>query len=250
MTNIFDVLTERYDAWYDSEDGRPLYESELKCLRPMVESARRPILEIGVGTGRFAMHFPDVTGIDPSLNSLEIARKRGVKTVYGYGENLPFGDESFGCILIIATLCFVERPLDVLKESRRALKEDGSMILGLVPKDSAWGVFYEEKRRTGHPFYSAARFYTLKDLADMLQTTGLKISRIRSTLLQKPDDYRKIEEPVEGLVKSAGFLCVEAKIEKQKKNINQLEVCSGQLKTFFHVNKACIISHSCSMPAE
>jgi ubiquinone/menaquinone biosynthesis C-methylase UbiE len=211
MTNIFDVLTEKYDAWYDSADGSPLYESELLCLRPLVEDSPKPILEIGVGTGRFAMHFPDVTGIDPSPNSLKMAEKRGVKTVHGYGEKLPFGDETFGCILIIVTLCFVEKPLEVLREAKRVLRKEGSIIIGLVPKDSPWGTFYEEKGRSGHPFYSTARFYTLKDVEDMLQVTELKISRIRSTLLQRPDEPRRIEEPVEGYVNGAGFLCVEAK---------------------------------------
>jgi ubiquinone/menaquinone biosynthesis C-methylase UbiE len=209
--NIFDILTDKYDAWYDSEDGRPLYESELKCLRPLVESCPRPILEVGVGTGRFAMHFPDATGIDPSVNALKMAEKRGVKTVHGYGEHLPFEDESFGCVLIIVTLCFVERPLDVLREAKRVLKREGSIIIGLVPKDSQWGAFYEEKKRAGHPFYGNARFYTLKDLEDMLQIVGLGISRIRGTLLQKPDEPRRIEEPVECVINGAGFLCIEAK---------------------------------------
>jgi ubiquinone/menaquinone biosynthesis C-methylase UbiE len=211
MINIFDIQTDKYDAWYDSEEGRPLYESELKCLRPMVESAPPPILEIGVGTGRFAMHFPDVTGIDPSLNSLKMAEKRGVKTVHGCGENLPFEEETFGCVLIIVTLCFVEEPLDVLREAKRVLRKDGSIIIGLVPKDSAWGAFYEEKKRAGHPFYSNARFYTLKDVEDMLHAAGLKIARKRSTLLQRPDEPRRIEEPVEGYVNGAGFLCIAAK---------------------------------------
>lgn len=209
--NIFDILTDKYDAWYDSEDGRLLYESELKCVRPLVESCSGPILEIGVGTGRFAMHFPEVTGIDPSLNALRMAEKRGVKTVLGYGENLPFEEESFGCVLIIVTLCFVERPLDVLMEAKRVVRRDGSIIIGLVPRDSLWGVFYEEKKRAGHPFYSNARFYTLNDLDDMIQSAGLGISRIRSTLMQKPDEPRRIEEPVEFLVEGAGFLCVEAR---------------------------------------
>jgi tRNA-Thr(GGU) m(6)t(6)A37 methyltransferase TsaA len=209
--NIFDVLTDKYDAWYDSADGRPLYESELKCLAPMVEGSPKPILEIGVGTGRFAMHFPDVTGIDPSLNALKVAERRGVKTVHGYGENLPFDNESFGCVLIIVTLCFVERPLDVLREAGRVLRKDGTIIIGLVPKDSPWGVFYEGKKRAGHPFYSSARFYTTKELENMLRKSGLKISRIMSTLLQKPDESRKTEEPVEGNVRNAGFLCIEAK---------------------------------------
>ncbi|MEJ2695945.1 MAG: class I SAM-dependent methyltransferase [Candidatus Sulfobium sp.] len=209
--NIFDILTDKYDAWYDSADGRPLYESELKCLRPMVESCQGPILEVGVGTGRFAMHFPDVIGIDPSPNALKMAEKRGVKTVHGYGENLPFKDEIFGCILIIVTLCFVERPLDVLKEAKRVLKRDGSIIMGLVPGDSPWGAYYEEKKRSGHPFYSNARFYAMKDLEDMLQSAGLRISRIRSTLLQRPDEPGRIEQPVEYRVNGAGFLCIEVK---------------------------------------
>lgn len=215
MENIFDILTEKYDAWYDSAEGRPLYESELKCLRPMVEASPGPILEIGVGTGRFAIHFPGVTGLDPSLNALKIAEKRGVKTVHGYGENLPFEDETFGCILIIVTLCFVENPLDVLREAKRVLRKGGSIIIGLVPKDTPWGIFYEEKKRVGHPFYRNARFYTFKDIENMLQTAGLKISRIRSTLLQRPDDSRKIEEPVEGSISSAGFLCIEVKTDNE-----------------------------------
>ncbi len=211
MNNIFDMLTDKYDAWYDSEEGRPLFESELKCLKPLVEDSPEPILEIGVGTGRFAMHFPGVTGIDPSLNALRMAETRGVKTVHGYGENLPLGDETFGCILLIVTLCFVENPLDVLREAKRVVRKDGRIILGFVPKDSPWGAFYEEKKRAGHPFYRNARFFVLKDMENMLQAAGLKISRIRSTLLQKPGGIRRIEEPVEGNVSGAGFLCIEVK---------------------------------------
>jgi ubiquinone/menaquinone biosynthesis C-methylase UbiE len=211
MTNIFDVLTEKYDAWYDSEEGKPLYEGELLCLKPMVENAPAPILEIGVGTGRFAMHFPDVVGVDPSSNALKIADKRGVKTVQAFGEDLPFRDNTFNCILIIVTLCFVQKPLDVLKEAKRVLKKDGSIIIGLVPKDSLWGIFYEKKKRQGHPFYGEATFYSLADLQKFLDDISMKITRVRSTLLQRPDEPRRIEEPVEGYSEIAGFLCIEAK---------------------------------------
>ncbi len=214
MENPFDILTDKYDAWYDSEEGSPLYESELKCLRAMVESSPPPILEIGVGTGRFAMHFPRATGIDPSMNSLRMAEKRGVKTVHGYGESLPFDDETFGCVLIIVTLCFVEKPLEVLREAKRVLKKDGSIIIGLVPQDSPWGIFYEEKKKAGHPFYSEATFYTFNDVKRMLEGAGLFMARIRSTLSQRPDEPARVEEPVEGYLKGAGFLCIEAKRDR------------------------------------
>jgi ubiquinone/menaquinone biosynthesis C-methylase UbiE len=211
MTNIFDVLTGKYDAWYDSEDGKPLYESELLCLKPLVENCSLPILEIGAGTGRFAMHFPDVVGIDPSMNSLMMAERRGVKIVHGSGENLPFENEIFGCILIIVTLCFVPAPLGILKEAKRVLKKDGSIITGLVPKDSLWGIFYQDKKRQGHPFYGGATFYSLSDIRGLLEDINMKVTRIRSTLLQRPDEPSRLEEPVEGYMVDAGFLCIEAK---------------------------------------
>lgn len=211
MTNVFDTLTDKYDMWYDSEAGRLLYESELLCLKPLVERATSMILEIGVGTGRFAMHFSGAIGVDPSSNSLQIARKRSVKTVQAYGECLPFRDNTFGCILIVVTLCFVQNPIDVLKEAKRVLKKDGSIIIGLVPKDSPWGIFYEEKKKQGHPFYREATFYTFANLKSLLKETDLKITGIRSTLLQRPYELRRIEEPDEGYVKEAGFLCIEVK---------------------------------------
>lgn len=96
------------------------------------------------------------------------------------------------------------------------LKGNGSIVIGLVPKDSPWGAFYEEKKRQGHPFYSSARFYPFKDIKGMLQNCGLKITRVRSTLFQRPGEPRKVENPVEKYMKGAGFLCIEVKKIDQK----------------------------------
>ncbi len=211
MEDIFDTLTEEYDSWYDSEEGKPLYESELKCLKPLVDNAPLPILEIGVGTGRFAMHFPNVIGIDPSVKALKRAKERGIRTVQARGENLPFKKGVFGCMLMVATLCFVEDPVRVLKEVKGVLKPGGSIIMGIIPKDSPWGVFYEEKKKKGNPFYSKARFYTFHEIKQMINLSGFAIVRIRSTLLQRPDEPHRIEEPIDGYIKDAGFLCMEVK---------------------------------------
>jgi ubiquinone/menaquinone biosynthesis C-methylase UbiE len=211
MLNIFDTMADRYDAWYDSEEGRPLYESEFACLKPLVEDAPRPILEVGVGTGRFAMYFLPATGLDPALTTLKLAEKPGIETVQGIGEKLPFDDGSFGCVLIIVTICFVEDPFKVLIEAKRVLKKDGRIIIGLVPADSPWGAFYHKKKRQGYPFYERSRFYSFDETNKLLEDAGLKITRIRSTLIRRPEQPRQVEEPVEGYVKGAGFLCMEAR---------------------------------------
>lgn len=211
MVDIFNLYSEKYDLWYDSEEGRPLYESELCCLKSLTEHCFPHVLEVGVGTGRFAQWFPGAIGIDPAYNALRFAQRRGVRVVQAIGETLPFKDETFGCVLLIVTLCFVQNPIDVLQEAKRVLKRSGSIIIGLVPKDTPWGEFYEKKKKHGHPFYSNARFYSRKDLEKMLYKCGMRISEIRSTLLQRPQDKRRVEIPIDGFLKEAGFLCIEAK---------------------------------------
>jgi hypothetical protein len=49
----------------------------------------------------------------------------------------------------------------------------------------------------GHPFYSSTRFYSFEDIEGILQDAGLNITRIRSTLFQRPEEPRRIENPVE-----------------------------------------------------
>jgi len=207
-TDAFSTRALEYDSWYDGEEGRPLYTSELECLSPLV--SHTPVLEVGVGTGRFAMHFPGSYGIDPAFEALEMAKKRGVRSVQGLGERLPFKDGVFGTVLIVLTLCFVKDPLEVLKEAERVIRRDGEVIICFIPVDSPWGRLYGEKKKRGSPFYRGARFYTFEEVGAFVRRAGLDVTRTRSTLLQGPADSRRIEKPFEGPVKGAGFVCVKA----------------------------------------
>lgn len=209
MTSIPDSLNEGYDTWYDSKEGRPLYESQFACLKPLVEEAPRPILEIGVGTGRFTMYFLPATGIDPTLTALKLAQARGIGIVRS-GEKVPFDNGSFGCIIIIVTLCLTEDPLKVLLEAKRTLRKDGRIIIGFVAADTPWSAFYQEKKKQGHPFYAIARCYTFDGIRKLVKDAGLEITKVRSTLIRRPDQQRETEEPVDGYVAGAGFIGIVA----------------------------------------
>lgn len=211
--NIFDTMAEEYDAWYDTENGKKLFKSELECLKLLVHKSRGPILEIGVGTGRFATRFPGAYGVDTAFNALRIAQTRGIRCVRGRGESLPFRGETFETVLVIATLCFVKDPVLLLKEAKRILTCKGSIVVGFIPKDSPWGVLYEEKKRLGSPFYRSAGFYTFKEFEGLINKADLKIISIHSTLLQDPAGPAKVEDSHEGHLNGAGFVCV--KIESQ-----------------------------------
>ena len=130
----------------DRPFGKSAFKLEKASIKSLCKGLKPPLLEVGVGTGRFAQALGIEYGVDISSEVLKFAKKREVTVVKGAGEELPFKDKVFGGVFLIVTLCFVDAPLKVLKESARVLRDDGSIILGLILKESPWARFYEEKQ--------------------------------------------------------------------------------------------------------
>lgn len=202
--DIFDRYYKEYDSWYDR--NRFAYLSELEALKKVVPEFEKG-LEIGVGTGRFAQAMGITLGIDPSAEMLKIAAERGVITRCGVGEDLPFWEESFDFVAIIISLCFVNNPLKVLQESRRVLKKNGRIILGIVDKDSFLGKFYQKKKSI---FYKTANFFNIKDISELFKGVGFNKSTYHQTLFNYPDKLNIIEKPQKGFGKG-GFVVIAAK---------------------------------------
>jgi len=152
-TSPFDDLASDYDAWFDGE-GKVIFAIEVRVLQQVLPSLPEPWLEVGVGSGRFAEALGIKTGIDPSVNLVGMARKRGITVLLGRGEQQIFGAASFGTVFLIVTLCFLDSVADVLKEVYRILIADGKIVLGLVSKESPWGEFYKKKKRQVSLIYS------------------------------------------------------------------------------------------------
>jgi ubiquinone/menaquinone biosynthesis C-methylase UbiE len=202
--NIFDTYTKEYDLWY--EENRFVYLSELEALKKVVPRKGKG-LEIGVGTGRFAQPLGVSYGIDPSEKMLEIARRRGIKTFVGKGENLPFDDDEFDFVLIVITICFVDNPEQVISESRRVLKDDGRLIIGIVDKDSHLGKFYLEKKKEGHRFYKEANFFSAKEIMELLKKYNFKKIVTFQTIFQPLERIKEIERPRKGFGEG-GFVII------------------------------------------
>jgi ubiquinone/menaquinone biosynthesis C-methylase UbiE len=91
------------------------------------------ILNIGCGTGSdavilFNRGFHDITGIDINREFLKVARKRVPKCTFKYADvyDLPFSDEQFDVITIIATNEFIDAKRAFM-ECSRVLKKGGLM---------------------------------------------------------------------------------------------------------------------------
>ena len=205
----FDDLASDYDAWFEKE-GKSIFAIEVAAFHEVLPSLPKPWLEVGVGSGRFARALGIETGVDPSIRLLGMARWRGITAFLGRGEQELFDKESFGAVFLIVTLCFVDSPLDVLKEAYRILVPGGKIVMGLVLKESPWGRFYERKKREGHRFYKYATFYSYGDVVRLLQQAGFSTEQVISTLFQKPGRVKHMELPQRGYSSSAGFTVIVA----------------------------------------
>lgn len=205
----FERHARRYDAWFDHERGRRIFPVEVACLRKILYDLPRPWLEVGVGTGRFASALDIEEGIDPSKEVLKYARQRGIRVRPGFAEKLPYTDCTFGAMFMIVTVCFLSAPEKAFRECARVLTPDGSLIIGLVPKDSPWGRMYAKKGKEGHPFYSVTTFYTCRDVIGMVGSQRFALREAYSCLFEPPDtNADKLSPPRSGILPDAGFVAM------------------------------------------
>jgi len=203
---VFEKFHRQYDRWFTR--NKSVYWSEVEAIRRLIPKDGRG-LEVGVGTGRFSTPFGIEIGLDPSRRMGFLAKKRGIQVVCGVGEYLPFGDETFDFVLNVTTICFVQDPYATLKETRRVLKNHGSVIIGFVDGDSKLGRFYES-RKSESRFYGSAKFYSVEDLRRWLIELCFNDFSIHQTIFRFPHEVNSIEPIKEGYGEG-GFIALRAK---------------------------------------
>lgn len=95
------------------------------------------ILEIGVGTGKVAVHYPEhlkVVGIDFSKNMLSKAReevkdKDNITLIEMDAQHLSFEDNTFDTVVASCVFCAVHDPIKGIKEMQRVCKPGGKIIM-------------------------------------------------------------------------------------------------------------------------
>jgi ubiquinone/menaquinone biosynthesis C-methylase UbiE len=202
--NHYEKHWQEYDEWYDAHPA--IYQSEIKALEKVMPSGRG--LEVGVGTGRLASPFSVQFGLDPSFNMLKLAKNRNINVIQGFGENLPFKNETFHYVLIVFTIEFVDDPPRFLKEAARILKKDGTLILGITDRNSLWGEFYEQKAAQGES-HTGFSFLTPEEILEIFKNIDVEFEEAFQTLFQPPPDIKDIEQPKRGFGQG-GFVVLKA----------------------------------------
>jgi ubiquinone/menaquinone biosynthesis C-methylase UbiE len=179
-TEPFDEYSDAYDQWFTKNVD--LYEAELKAVRRLMPPHGSEGVEVGVGSGKFAVPLGIKTGVEPSEKMAAKAKMQGIDICRGVAEDLPFPDARLGYILMVTTICFVDDILRSFREAFRVLKPGGCIIVGFVDKESDLGKQYEAKKAHSK-FYRSATFFSTREVLMYLNKAGFRIAGIRQTLI-------------------------------------------------------------------
>lgn len=202
----FEKYTHRYENWFEKHNF--VYESEVQALKEHLPEDGKGI-EIGVGSGRFALPLNVQFGLDPSKKLLSIAKKRGITPIEGVAENLPFSDGTFDFVLMVTTICFLDSIKAAFEEIFRILKPSGYFLVGFIDKENPLGKVYQ-KYKHENIFYQSATFYSVDEISHYLKRAGFRNFRISQTIFHELAKINKIE-PIKKGYGEGSFISISAK---------------------------------------
>jgi len=166
--SVFEDHAVDYDRWFD-EHGE-VYAVQVKMLRTALPDHGIG-LEIGVGSGRFAVPSGIRCGIDPSRGLIRIARQRGIEVVRGEGEHLPYRAGVFDYVLMMTVICFLDDAVAVFSEVNRVLRPGGMLIVGFIEKGGEIFRQYRHESVKGR-FLQYATFRTVEEVTGFFSEAG------------------------------------------------------------------------------
>ena len=184
----FEKYSEKYEDWF--ERNKFVYESEIQAIKELFPKVKKSI-EIGVGSGKFAIPLGIKTGVDPSPRMRKIAEQKGIKVINAVAEELPFENFQFEVVLMVTTICFVDNLNLAFREAYRILKLGGYLIIGFVDKDSSLGKLYQQYKEKSL-FYNIATFYSVKEVVYNLSKVGFKEFDFRQTIFHGLNEIKDV----------------------------------------------------------
>ncbi|MCF8232641.1 MAG: class I SAM-dependent methyltransferase [Bacteroidales bacterium] len=202
----FEEFPDHYENWF--EENQAIYESELQALRTLLPKGKQ-VVEIGVGSGRFAAPLDIRTGVEPSAQMRKLARQRGIDAREGVAENLPLNDSQFDFALMVTTICFLDDIEKAFREVQRILKPAGEFIIGFIDRESDVGQTYQQYKNES-AFYSIATFYSVDEIISYLKKTGFRDFEFVQTIFRNLPEIKE-PEPVKTGYGEGSFVGINAK---------------------------------------
>ncbi len=180
----FEKYSKEYDEWFI--ENWNIYQAELNVIKSLIPSDVSGV-EIGVGSGRFALPLGIKIGVEPSNKMAEISRKKGIQVYEAVAEQLPFNNKTFDFALMVTTICFVDDIVKSFQEAHRVLKNDGFIVIGFIDKESELGKQYQLKKEASR-FYRNATFYSVNEVMNFLTKAHFEDFLIKQTVFSSRSD--------------------------------------------------------------
>lgn len=164
-----------HPAWRDTQAASVFY----LCMKP-----GGTVLDVGCGNGSSLRSLEckgwSGVGIDFDQAAVQIAREKGTDAYVGDLFSQEFPDGSFDAIIMNHVIEHVPRPLELLNECRRVLKEDG-VLLAITPNAVSRGhERYGEDWRGFEPDH--LQIFSVDSLAALGTAAGFNQVRAFSSL--------------------------------------------------------------------
>lgn len=186
----------------------PSYIGERNDILELIPCSAKRVLDIGCSIGTLgkslkARQDVEVIGIEYDKEMAKIAEKYLDKIIIGDLDSilLPdlFSDIQFDCIVFADVLEHLKDPWSIVQTTHNLLREKGVVIIS-VPNVRHYTTIlnllirgYWPYRERGIHDKNHLRFFTLKNIKDMLQQAGLEILKIERSLriIERPHPYNK-----------------------------------------------------------
>lgn len=158
--NPYDRLASVYDRWLTGDETAP------PCMAFYLDELRdetKPVLELGVGTGRISHALADggicTIGLDASMNMLRQCRltqgsnpvSPRLSLVCGRFEQLPFASQAFATVILpmrtLGHLVDVRHRNAMFAEVTRILRPGGRFVFDHYNLDRDWAEAHDGQRR-------------------------------------------------------------------------------------------------------
>lgn len=142
-TDKIDYYIEMHKTWCESPFYRHYHEAFLDDIRGLPENSL--VLELGCGLGNDGLELLQAgyrlveTDIAPGelMEACRMHERQGfgekAAHILSDAENLPFKDDSFDSVFMVASLHHLPDPEKALVEARRVLKPGGIFVMGTEP---------------------------------------------------------------------------------------------------------------------
>lgn len=195
----------RYEQWFI--DNLNVYKSELLAIKSLLPKRKKSI-EIGVGTGKFAVPLGIMVGIEPSNKMRQLSLKRGIDVINAVGELLPIRKERFDLVLMVTTICFLDDIKIAFEEVYNILTSKGSFIIGFIDRNSPIGIKYQLQKKE-NVFYNVADFYSVDEVVSYLKIANFTKFEFSQTIFRPLHEIKDIE-PIKPNYGEGSFVVIKA----------------------------------------